>query len=812
MKYLHTNISPFLLVMNILLLSSCSKQPEKDITKGALKSFIFQNTSNTFPDYNFPEDAYNKGFRQSQLLPKINQTFRNVAQWESIGPDNIGGRTLCLAINPNDTNQIWAGSASGGLWKSNSGGLGKNAWQHIKTGFPVLAVSCIALHPKETNSMLIGTGEIYNYVGTDGGKKERTLRGSWGIGILKSVDGGNTWSHSLNWSSQENQGVWKIIFDPLNPNIIYAATTQGVYKSINDGSNWQLILDKKMCMDMMVDPQDPLIVYVGVGGFGCDDYGIYKSHDGGISWSKLILETSVNSYKGRIMLGMYKSNPKRVYALLSDAYDSHYFLRSRNNFDSLFINGIPSISSYQGWYAKGLYIKDTDSSQILAGGVDLFFDERGTGNNFNRMDMQKLDLHVDFHDIVSNPLDPNKIYLATDGGIYRSDHFSHSFYSCNGGYTSSQFYAGTFASQFKNIAIGGLQDNHSAIYTGSKEWRNTHFGDGVANAINHSDTNIMFCSAQNLFLSKSTDFGINWNTALDDRANGPFVIPLKMSATNENLIYTASTQIYKSVDNGNQWVRYLSNTNESQILTIEISPINDQHILLSTGPNNNEHVELLESFDGGKTLRNITSNLPNKYITDIAINPKDEQIIYTCLAGFGNDHVYKSINGGLNWEPLGNELPDVPFHSIFINPSNTNQIYVGCDLGLFVSFDEGAKWYSYNMHDYDAVQVYDLVYIAPEHRLGLFTHGHGAFKVDFINTPPTQTNTEIKENKILQMFLFECAYNKTFLKGNDYGRIFNLQGQVSMAYAKEVYDVLLNKPKGIYYFITTTHRYKIINI
>lgn len=87
-----------------------------------------------------------------------------------------------------------------------------------------------------------------------------------------------------------------------------------------------------------------------------------------------------------------------------------------------------------------------------------------------------------------------------------------------------------------------------------------------------------------------------------------------MSATNENLIYTASTQIYKSVDNGNQWID-LSNTNESQILTIEISTINDQHILLSTGPNTNEHVELLESFDGGKTLRNITSNLPNKYIT-----------------------------------------------------------------------------------------------------------------------------------------------------------------------------------------------------
>lgn len=179
---------------------------------------------------------------------------------------------------------------------------------------------------------------------------------------------------------------------------------------------------------------------------------------------------------------------------------------------------------------------------------------------------------------------------------------------------------------------------------------------------------------------------------------------------------------------------------------------------------------------------------------------------------FGNNHVYKSINGGLNWEPLGKELPDVPFHSIFINPSNTNQIYVGSDLGLFVSFDEGAKWYSYNMHDYDAVQVYDIVYIPIEHRMGLFTHGHGAFKVDFINTPPTQTITEIKENIVLQMFLFECVYNKEFLKRNDYGRIFNLQGQVSMAYAKDVYDVLLNKPKGIYYFITTTHRYKIINI
>ncbi|NIW79968.1 MAG: hypothetical protein GWN16_11135, partial [Calditrichae bacterium] len=127
-------------------------------------------------------------------------------------------RTLVVEFNPQNPNTIFAGSASGGLWRSYSAGRGADAWEYVPTGFPVLGVSSIAFVPGDSNTFYIGTGEVYNYqnVGTD--PAYRSTRGSYGIGILKTTDGGQTWSKSLDWSYNQQHGVWAVEVNPLNPN------------------------------------------------------------------------------------------------------------------------------------------------------------------------------------------------------------------------------------------------------------------------------------------------------------------------------------------------------------------------------------------------------------------------------------------------------------------------------------------------------------------------------------------------------------------------------------------------------------------
>lgn len=150
--------------------------------------------------------------------------------WKAIGPNNIGGRTLCIAINPKNPETIYAGSAGGGLWRSYTGGKGADAWDYVATGFPVLAVSAIAIDPIDTNRIYIGTGEVYNLEQTGTDYADKLTIGSYGIGIIKTTNGGTTWEQSLIWNDSLQVGINAIKIDPFNKKIIWAATTEGTYK------------------------------------------------------------------------------------------------------------------------------------------------------------------------------------------------------------------------------------------------------------------------------------------------------------------------------------------------------------------------------------------------------------------------------------------------------------------------------------------------------------------------------------------------------------------------------------------------------
>src|SRR5688572_947912 len=169
-------------------------------TSGALESMQFLTQIRAFPEKDIPQDKFFMAYEHSKnnMRDLSSVTDNSPSQWTSIGPNNVGGRSLCIEFSPTDTATLYIGSASGGLWKSVTGGLGANAWTYIETGFPSLAVSSIAIDSANPNIMYIGTGENYGYQYSLNGLDVRVTRGMYGIGILKTTNGGLNWTKSLD--------------------------------------------------------------------------------------------------------------------------------------------------------------------------------------------------------------------------------------------------------------------------------------------------------------------------------------------------------------------------------------------------------------------------------------------------------------------------------------------------------------------------------------------------------------------------------------------------------------------------------------
>ncbi|HEY7751066.1 MAG TPA: hypothetical protein VH917_02150, partial [Ignavibacteriaceae bacterium] len=255
-------------------------QPDKKIRiPGAYHALEMWNKVRAYPGEIIPSDGFYNAFTEINLRFDRSNKSNSVNEWKAIGPHNTGGRTNALAFNPQNPNTLYAGSASGGLWRSYSAGVGVDAWHYVSTGFPVLGVSSIEIAQNDSNIIYIGTGEVYNYNGAGHGAAYRDLRGTYGMGILKSTDGGQTWTKSLDWSYESQRGIWSIKINPLNSNTVFANTTEGVYRSYDAGSSWHQVNSVVMGTDLVINPADTNIILSCHGNFASIGFGIYRSSD-----------------------------------------------------------------------------------------------------------------------------------------------------------------------------------------------------------------------------------------------------------------------------------------------------------------------------------------------------------------------------------------------------------------------------------------------------------------------------------------------------------------------------------------------------
>lgn len=704
-----------------MVLSACGHPSEPTVTSSAYHALVYRSWYESDP----ANDLFSRWYGVLKSHKNWTKQRHSAGEWESLGPNQIAGRSLCLAIHPSDTGTIWMGSAGSGLWRSRNGGLGQDAWENIRTGFPVMAIASIAIDPENPHVIYAGTGENYTFEQEGSPLLTRTLRGSRGMGLLKSEDSGQNWTLLLDWSHRPNSCIWKIVVDPLDPRRIYLATNYGLMRSENSGLSWQELLAPCAATDLAIYPFRPNILYAGLGGISSPLFGLYKTIDRGQHWDRIACPVPDDA-QGRVMVHISKAKPGRVVAAFSDAFQSFGILRTDDDFESTsYYTKTKDVCSYQGWYAKSLLLKDDDSQKLLIGGVDLYFDSSGTGNKLINLVHQKIRIHADFHDIISNPLDPDKVYLATDGGIYRSIDFCRSVFPTNAGYLSAQFYSGSISpSAFR--MIGGLQDNKSALFENG-DWRSIHWGDGTYNAFVPYNDSVLFVASQFQNLYRSADRGITWKELIEPNKLAAFVAPFALGDSEGKLLFSGGDVLFRSVDGGENWSLTSLESADEKITALATAADSPSDIVVASFNPVQGIGKIYISDDYGQSLRPAMLPDENLFIRDIAMSPWPDDRCYAAT----NRGIYFSINSGLNWSKLiSNTFPDIPCHCILADPAKPDVLYVGTDLGLFVSFDGGRNWEESNSHPYDVVAVYDILADPHSDRLVLFTHGHGAFACD----------------------------------------------------------------------------------
>lgn len=750
----------------------------------ARQALDLMNYIRAYPKQAIPKAGFVAAFdfTQKRLQKKSAQNL-DLDVWESIGPQNIGGRTLAIALNPQNPNTIYAGSASGGLWRSYCGGVGPNAWQHIQTGFPVLGVSSIAIAPEDSNTIYIGSGEVYGSDETfPGVTGDRTTRGSYGIGILKTTDGGHTWTKSLDWTLEQRRGVQMVRINPLRSATVWAATTEGTFKSIDGGLLWEQVFTVRMATDLAINPVDTNTVFVACGGMGSAGHGIYRTQDGGVTWKKMNLGPGgPTTFRGKARLGMAPSDPNIVYASVGKSSGSlsaneslaTWLVRTTDGGETWSVMSTVDYSKVQGWYAHDIAVHPTNPDEVWSAGQP-FSPFRSTNGGLTLIRAGDVGLFkpdpetaatglphswADYHHIVYHPENPSIIYFANDGGVFRTENGGHTVINCNLGYQTTQFYNGFSNARNDSLfALGGMQDNNTAAYEGDLFWRRVAGGDGSWTAIDQSNDNVIYVSWQFLNIRKHFERGLLGNfvsiTPPRDALVTNFIAPYILSPVDNLTLYAASNIVYKSSNGGSTWVGTNNNSpvDGNPFLSLAASHQNVDLVYGATSPSVTR-ANVFRTDNGGQSWQKITGDLPDRIPTDLAVDPNADQNVYITLGGFGSSHVFKSNDAGTNWLDIGTGLPDIPTWAVAIDADFPEHIYVGNDVGVFRSLDGGGtSWEPFMNGLPDAVIAMDLSISISNRKLRVATHGNGVYEIRLTKTPATSVadgNLPVPETHVL---------------------------------------------------------------
>ena len=792
----------------------------------ALQQWSYQRA---YPNEDLPTAGWMTAFEQREeqrASARQGQRNNTTDPWEALGPWNTAGRTLAIEINRENTTTIYAGSASGGLWRTRTGGEGAAAWERVTTGFPVLGVSSVKIAPSDTSIMYIGTGEVYNPGGAGLDPFLRPFRGSYGIGILKSTDGGQTWAKALDWTYDQERGVNDIAIHPTNPDIVYAATSEGVYKTTDGGTNWTQVHGIRMAMSLAMNPDDTDTLYAAHGNFFSTGHGIYRSYDGGSTWTQCTSGLP-STFGGKIHLDLYERSPGIIYASIGQTYQTSgtasWLCKSEDHGQTWTIVSTDDYTLWQGWFSHDVAVHPRDSMSLYAVGVECRFSTDGGTNLYSAAsnglalgtppiggpDGPANYIHSDIHEVEYHPDHPDTVYFGTDGGVFRRIGFTME--SINGGMQTTQFYNGTSVGTVDTMMfMGGLQDNSTVLWTGTPAWQRLLGGDGSYSGLPFDGVPYRLVSYQFLNITRVDPAG-NWVGIITPPQNGQvsFIAPFRVAPTNHDVLYAGRERIFLSYDGGQTWTPTGNTSFDGNFITdIAISPQDETVVVCATGPVNGPHHLFFTDDGAGSWSTADMTNLPDRYPTDLAFDPTNNQVAYVTYSGFGTGHVFKTDDFGQTWTDISGTLPDLPTSAIAVDPDDPQVIYVGNDLGIYVSEDYGATWNPFDLGLPEAIIAMDLIVSEPNRKLRLATHGNGAYQRDML----VPSNIGLEEDIAPQAQAFPNPFTDRLTVEVPNGtmiQVYDLQGRIVFEGQNPVLDTS-EWPSGTYIVVAGTERVTVV--
>ncbi len=688
----------------------------------------------------------------------------------------MGGRTDDFAVVESNTNIVYAGTASGGVWKSVNGGM---TWKPVFDEQAVSTIGDVTVSQSEPDVVWVGTGE--------GNNRQSS---SWGNGVYKSSDGGATWTHM---GLKDSHHIPRIVIHPTNANIVYVAAQghlwgsneeRGVFKTTDGGKTWQKSLYINAdtgVTDLAMDPLNPDTIYAAAyqrrrTAFGFNGGGpgsaIYRTTDGGSHWTKLT-NGLPKGEMGRIALDVYRKNPNVVYALVESEESGIYRSDDKGEHWTKMSNTNP-----RPMYFSQVRVDPNNDQRIWVAGVNMEYSEDG-GKTFVQNRITRI--HVDFHAIWIDPANSDNMIVGCDGGI----HFSHDAgrsWDSRENLAIGQFYEIAYDMGRPYKVCGGLQDNSSwcgpSATTNTRgitkeDWYTVAGGDGFYAQIDQEEPWIVYAESQDGNLLRR-DLRTHESRSIRPREDDDKMAryrfqwnsPVVDSKHDRKTIYYGGNFVFKSINQGDDWKRIspdLTSGVDRKTLSIMGQKVEDRTMLsrndgvaafptitsLSESPvragilwagTDDGNVQVTRD---GETWKNVVANIPGvpkgTYVSRVLPSAYDAGTAYVAFDGHRSDdyniYLFKTTDFGETWKPITNGIPknEGTLHVIREHPRNRDLLFAGGEFGLYISFDRGENWQELK-NNLPRVPVDDIQIQPRDNDLILATHGRSVWIMDSISS------------------------------------------------------------------------------
>ncbi len=651
--------------------------------------------------------------------------------WNDLGPYDANfitshyspgiGRVEAFYVNPNNPQQLYLGSRSGGFWRSFDEG---NSWQNTTDFLIASGVNTIATPPNHPDTVLINVRNASN--GTT-------------HGIYQSFDAGSSWALSnfnpttLGWGGLgDNSKIYTIAYHPSIHNLVFVGTSRGLFRSVDGLQSWTQLLSNAEIVDIAFHPTDPSIVYLyDTYYWGNNQSAVLRSTDIGLSFSSSANLAGNNDANG--IISTTAACPNCVYFASNngvwrsdDAALSFSFLSNPNE------------------SCDGFAVSDIDSLHLIYGYLDSHASSDG-GYSFNQVtdwangNPDSSYIHADLR--VAQCIN-GVFYVGTDGYLAKSIDNGISWERLNDGTGIREFYAVGLSQSNYKVQMAGSQDNGTSILadTGWIEWNG---GDGMEAVVQPLNDQWMIGSWQYGTRNRTQDGGFSrQGIGSPNGGNGDWIAPLYLDPNEQMKVLHFSDRLYSSDEFGDGWDSLGVGGIGGNIKIAAVAENNSNRIIIARYSN----IELSE--DGGLTFSSIASGLPGYSITDIAFAPNSDSTIIVTYNRHQNDNqkVYLSHDLGQSWTNISYNLNDMPIRTVVIDHTDDANIYLGAEIGVFYKPMNGTNWMLYNP-GLPNVTVRDLEIQYGTNTLRAATWGRGLWEYSLVgrNDFPSILRTQITD-------------------------------------------------------------------